>query len=347
MRHFLFFYLCWILAAHSNEMVKGDHLQELRSLADQKRFDCGLPLKNWTDSILISRQTPIKAVHIMELRQTVNELLNTATWTDSVLVKGLVIKKIHFQELKSQLNLIECPSWKILSTGACTGGSGNWVYSPWGNCSGGSTSYLYGAWGVCSATCGGGSQTRSYTTCSWNANSGQESRNATCEFNENSGSQMRSVACQKGGVTLPDNKCVGAKPSTVISCTPSNSSVCGVKGELTQSCTPTTSNPVCGTPVTAQTCNTQSCCMQTYEDRNVGFSAYNYSFTHDLSPLMCGVVPGACTCSRKLIECRDVTSIERCWYGYSPPACAPRECYTYPPSFHYRVCDKETCLVPR
>lgn len=347
MRKILFVYLCWIFAVHGAEMVKGEHLQELRVLANQKRFDCGLTPQVWTDPILLYRQTPIKAVHILELRQTVNELVSTVIWTDPLLNKGYTIKKIHFQELKDQLNNIECPSWKILSTGSCTGGSGAWTYSSWGSCDGGSAAYTYGAWGSCSATCGGGSQSRSYSSCSWSMNSGQQSRSASCEFNENSGSQMRGVACQKGGVTLPDSKCVGPKPSTTINCTPTNPSVCGTKGALTQNCTPSTGVPVCGTPVTSQSCNTQSCCMQTYEDSNVGFTAYNYSYTQDLSPGMCGIVTMACTCSKKITECRDVTTIQRCWYGYSPPACAPRECYTYPPSFHYRVCDRESCLVPR
>src|SRR5579884_1007167 len=62
----------------------------------------------FTDDPLISGTTPIKSVHITELRQAVNSLrtfagLSAATWTDANLT-GVPMKPVHIQELRTNLN---------------------------------------------------------------------------------------------------------------------------------------------------------------------------------------------------------------------------------------------------
>jgi Fibronectin type III domain len=62
----------------------------------------------FTDSPLTAGSTPIKAVHLTELRQAVNAVrltagLSASTWTDSTL-SGVAVKKIHVQELRDSIN---------------------------------------------------------------------------------------------------------------------------------------------------------------------------------------------------------------------------------------------------
>jgi hypothetical protein len=62
----------------------------------------------FTDSSLTAGSTPIKVVHLTELRQTVNAVrltagLSASTWTDSTL-SGVAVKEIHVQELRDSIN---------------------------------------------------------------------------------------------------------------------------------------------------------------------------------------------------------------------------------------------------
>jgi len=49
------------------------HLTELRNRIDAQRQRCGLSLFSWTDSPVTSAVTPIKAVHINEMRTALND----------------------------------------------------------------------------------------------------------------------------------------------------------------------------------------------------------------------------------------------------------------------------------
>jgi YD repeat-containing protein len=62
----------------------------------------------FTDDPLVAGVTPIKSVHITELRQAVNAVraaagLAAATWTDATL-SGVPMKTVHIQELRTNLN---------------------------------------------------------------------------------------------------------------------------------------------------------------------------------------------------------------------------------------------------
>lgn len=62
----------------------------------------------FTDDPVLAAVTPVKAIHILELRQAVDAVrgsagLAAASWTDTSLA-GIVIKAIHIQELRTALN---------------------------------------------------------------------------------------------------------------------------------------------------------------------------------------------------------------------------------------------------
>ena len=51
--------------------IKAVHMTELRTRADAVRVGCGLTAATWTDPVLTAKVTPIKAVHMLELREAV------------------------------------------------------------------------------------------------------------------------------------------------------------------------------------------------------------------------------------------------------------------------------------
>lgn len=203
----------------------------------------------WADPL--NSKTPIKGAHILEMRLRLHAkqaclLVPLTSFTDVTLGLGMPVKAIHIQELRQ----------KIDALGAL------WVVSDWGSCTGGSGAWSSSAWGACSAACAGGTQNRTYQ-CLFSTNSGTQTRNAQCTFNALSGTQTRTVQCRVDGVTVDDSLCATTpKPLAVQACTPNNPSLCGAMGALTQSCTPA-GPAVCSSPVTTQTCNTQSCCTDT------------------------------------------------------------------------------------
>lgn len=252
--------MAWSESLVSNGAIKAIHISELRLAINEKRIECSLPEKIWSDSVIIAKQTTIKKVHLQEMRQAIEELGASSAWTDSLSATNIQVKRIHFQELRDRLDSIICPKWVITNNGSCSGGSGVWDYSAWGTCTGGISGFGYSAWGSCSVTCGGGVQNRTAGSCQYSTNSGSQSRTSTCNYTANSGTQSRTVKCQKGATVLADSACVGPKPSATASCTPVSPSACGSSAALTQSCTPSSPAPVCGTPVLSQSCNTQACC---------------------------------------------------------------------------------------
>ena len=64
----------------------------------------GVPV--WTDAVLTAGETPIRAVHVTELRARVNQVRgacgeSVAVWTDVVLTAGETpIRAVHMQELR-------------------------------------------------------------------------------------------------------------------------------------------------------------------------------------------------------------------------------------------------------
>ena len=91
--------------------VKAQHLAELRQAVDALRAVAGLAPAQWTDPALVPFSTPIKAAHVVELRTYLEEAATTlgyppAQYTDPSLGAGVVVKRIHIEELRQRIRTI-------------------------------------------------------------------------------------------------------------------------------------------------------------------------------------------------------------------------------------------------
>lgn len=93
---------------------------------------CCLPVSaarviNWTDPVLTPTVTPIRSVHILELRTNANFLCNNypwfgvspAAWTDILTSNSTKPRAVHISELRQKItqlynaNAQPSPSWKF------------------------------------------------------------------------------------------------------------------------------------------------------------------------------------------------------------------------------------------
>ena len=71
----------------------------------------------WTDDPLFANQTPIRKIHIEELRNATNNErishgLGTYTWTDDPLFANQTpIRKIHIEELRNAIDELSCSTY--------------------------------------------------------------------------------------------------------------------------------------------------------------------------------------------------------------------------------------------
>jgi hypothetical protein len=83
--------------------VKTIHLTQLRQAVNEVRIAAGLAPVSWTNPS--PSGAPIRAVHIQELRDALTPALTllgkTATYTDPLLTSGTPVKAIHFQEIRN------------------------------------------------------------------------------------------------------------------------------------------------------------------------------------------------------------------------------------------------------
>jgi len=84
----------------------------VRSAIASLRALNGLSVFVWTDSTLTSGATPLKAVHILELRAALAEVYQKLmrplpTYTDPTIVAGQTVSKAaHVQELRSAVSAL-------------------------------------------------------------------------------------------------------------------------------------------------------------------------------------------------------------------------------------------------
>lgn len=80
------------------------------------------PFPTFTDTPLVPGATPVKAVHVRELRQAADALrsrhgLSGFAWTDPVLTPGAtVVRAVHLEELRSALNAVYIAAGRALPT---------------------------------------------------------------------------------------------------------------------------------------------------------------------------------------------------------------------------------------
>ena len=84
-------------------IIKAQHINELRTAVNAVRVTAGLGQVSWSDPSLVGEA--IKAVHITELRQNLNQALASMglappSYTDATLPPGLVVKKMHVEEVR-------------------------------------------------------------------------------------------------------------------------------------------------------------------------------------------------------------------------------------------------------
>lgn len=87
----------------ASTVIKAQHINELRVAVNAVRTAAVLPQASWTDASLPG--VFIKAVHITELRQNLDQALQviglaTPIYTDQTLSAGLLVKRAHVEEIR-------------------------------------------------------------------------------------------------------------------------------------------------------------------------------------------------------------------------------------------------------
>ncbi|MBI4698068.1 MAG: hypothetical protein HY758_03955 [Nitrospirae bacterium] len=83
-------------------VIKAIHITELRSSVNVLRKRKGASPYTWTDPDAILLNNPAKAAHINELRTAIDQAIGAQTWTDKPIQPGItVIKAAHLQQLRN------------------------------------------------------------------------------------------------------------------------------------------------------------------------------------------------------------------------------------------------------
>lgn len=96
----------WELAANTYVVYAKEHDGLTYSNQTQRTFTVANP--NWTDATIIPKVTPVKAVHITELRQAIHNVcdyygLTKPTFTDTLTGGTSPIKAVHITELRQAI----------------------------------------------------------------------------------------------------------------------------------------------------------------------------------------------------------------------------------------------------
>lgn len=97
-------------------IIKAEHIQELRAAVNGKRVSCGLAEVKWKDDPIVAGETRVQKSHIDELRLRFLEIpeanvayAKTSGFSDLTIAKGMTpIKAIHVTELRSAIDALVC-----------------------------------------------------------------------------------------------------------------------------------------------------------------------------------------------------------------------------------------------
>lgn len=93
----------------SGETIRAARLSALRSDANRLLAVCGDPPASWTDDPIERGVTPMKAIHVTELRTAIEDAYRACsrtppTWTDDPLVRSETpVRAVHFNEMRTAL----------------------------------------------------------------------------------------------------------------------------------------------------------------------------------------------------------------------------------------------------
>ena len=92
--------------------MRAIHFLELRARIDALRRKAGLAVYVWTDPALIAGATPVKVVHLTELRTALDEAYVAAArpapvYDDAAVAGGTGIRAAHLMELREAVAALE------------------------------------------------------------------------------------------------------------------------------------------------------------------------------------------------------------------------------------------------
>lgn len=87
--------------------LKAVHIIELRNAINQLRNKRGFASYDWTDPTLTARSSPISAIHITDLRLALNDVLTPdPVWiVDPNILRGTMVQGSHIQELRDAVEI--------------------------------------------------------------------------------------------------------------------------------------------------------------------------------------------------------------------------------------------------
>lgn len=89
--------------------IRKVHIDELRGAINRWRRFYGLGNRSWTDGTITAGSTGVRKVHFDEMRSELNSLRGSAFgWTDgTITASSTPIRKVHMDELRANMNWLE------------------------------------------------------------------------------------------------------------------------------------------------------------------------------------------------------------------------------------------------
>ncbi len=89
--------------------IRKVHIDELRGAINRWRRFYGLGNRSWTDGTITAGSTGVRKVHFDEMRSELNSLNGSAFgWTDgTITASSTPVRKVHMDELRANMNWLE------------------------------------------------------------------------------------------------------------------------------------------------------------------------------------------------------------------------------------------------